>query len=1532
MESFPSIREGVECPPSPHLLELQLSSYKEFKNSIEGELRNILNGARITIKEAAHRELPYTLCFDRASIQENDEENRCFAEGKPFLLHISCDVTFEDASINQISKSFSLYLPAMTSRASFFYGALPRERVIISQLRPKRETFLAKEIKEIMAEANIRDRSKQKKIRGIVNKFNRKYGTNYTEHDIQNLLKMDTEDIRNYDIILAGNILKEAFIYSLKEIKNFLTRQPLAKNALEPIFNHLIPKKFASLFERYLNNSGCWVLLDKTNPLSELSHKREITFCGRGGIRHFQVYLPEREVHPSHFGLLCPLETPETEKIGLNLHFVFDVKREGGKLIPSEEHILGVSASLIPFISHNDMNRASMGARYLKQALPLKNLEPPLVKTGYETKVGRESGLCIIAEEDGEIVKLTVDEIVIKYNGTGEKIYKLAPVLGAQPGTGSFYRFPPDLVETSKVEGKVTQCIGNKVYIEVNGKRIEHAIPDNYKIAVSEGQAVKKGDILAFRKSFKKGDVLVDSSATLNGELCLGANLLVAYMPWYGWNFEDAIVVSEEAQEKLTSLHLVEENGNLKIVEKKLQVGDKLANRHGNKGVVSLILPRNEMPKLPDGTPIEVILNPLGVLARMNIGQLLETHWGWVAKKKWKSLVFPPFTNDLEINGESLKELLKDTGLPNGKAMVKWTRDGNEYSAEVVVGYQYILKLNHLAEDKFSYRTNEGEREIQTRQPMEGKTYQGGQKVGEMEVWALQAYDAKHIIEELLTYRSDTLKINDKPTLPESFRALVMYLRALGMDLQLWVKDKGGEKEFPVEKFLEPFNPKSFSKLKICFADDNKIKKWGNPIEKEEDLEGDRTNRENMGYIDLPNKDGFANPLRAKAKKDDCQELPKLRYIPVIPPAFRPFMWDEERKKEYGLTKLYKELLRKKNAKALEMLFLGKGYGLCAHLEGKEGLLRGHLLGKRIDWSGRAVIVPAPDLPFGCFRLPWNAASKIKDFENKIFLLNRAPTLHRYNAQAFYPDPKCPSWTHNVLGIHPLICGVYNADFDGDTMAFYHLESEVAVKEAKEKMTPINNLFSSANGNFLPHIAQDIVAGLCMYARKEEGKKWLAEKLEIGKETLEDDLLDRGKLQQLIREFAIRKWQKGKKDEIASTLDEIMKMGFSKATENPPSFSYFDLPELEEDELKNVIEEFKSEVIEGSEREKFRQFLEKVGDKLLEKMKADKDNPVSFLVLSKARGDKLQVARIGGASALPSNGNIPSNYKKGLSKMEYFSSSKYARSDMMDKKLGPPQTGYLMRKLVYSLYPLKISMKECCDDNGLEVPIEPVERLWGRVLAEDVNSKLKKGTIIKERDIEQLRKMAEDGVLRNIRIYSPLTCKAEEGICARCYGLDLSNPLGEFPPVGLPIGIISAQSIGERGTQEIMRHFHGAEEKVPLENIKKVFDKDNGPFNSLEEVYKEMVGKKLREAYGNSVDDRHFELALRQMLRKKDGQLYLSSLLKVARGYEDKSFLAAALFDQPIRVFISAAMEGKEDTLCFPSARLLLCFYDILNK
>ncbi|MFA4858000.1 MAG: DNA-directed RNA polymerase subunit beta [Candidatus Margulisiibacteriota bacterium] len=751
----------------------------------------------------------------------------------------------------------------------------------------------------------------------------------------------DIDHLGNRRIRAVGELLQRQFRVGLSRIERLIKEQmvlagdgPVAPQQLINI------RPLAAVIREFFGSSQLSQFMDQTNPLAEITHKRRFSALGPGGLTRERAGFEVRDIHPSHYGRICPIETPEGPNAGLiaslstharvndygfietpyrrvkdgvvtskieymtadveDLHKIApcDIKiGDHGKIIEEQipvrfkrefvfatrdevdyigvipEQIVGVTTALIPFLEHDDANRALMGANMQRQAVPLLRSEAPYVGTGLERNVAIDSKLMVVAECSGKVIRATADEIEVE-GTTGKKFkYKLV----------KFSRSNQD------------------TYV-------------HQKPVVREGDKVTRGDILA------------DGSATSYGELALGKNVLVAFMPWEGYNYEDAVLISERlvrediytsvhiqrlevdiratklgmeeitreipnvaedamkelddrgiirvgadvkpgdvlvgkvtpkgetelpAEEKLlraifgdkardmrdTSLRVPSGEGGKVIAVRifsrekgdelppgvhelvrvylaqlrKISIGDKVAGRHGNKGVVGKVLPVEDMPFLPDGTPVDVVLNPLGVPSRMNIGQIFELFLGHAAHVLGENYRVPPFDEMFEEDASQKAveaKLLeaKEKGKidwmdETGKVELRDGRTGLAFGRKIGVGYMYLMKLIHLVDDKMHARST-GPYSLITQQPLGGKAQFGGQRFGEMEVWALEAYGAAYTLQEILTVKSDDVvgrsKIYEsiikglpmgKPGIPESFKVLLKELRSLALDAKTITKE-----------------------------------------------------------------------------------------------------------------------------------------------------------------------------------------------------------------------------------------------------------------------------------------------------------------------------------------------------------------------------------------------------------------------------------------------------------------------------------------------------------------------------------------------------------------------------------------------------------------------------------------------------------------------------------------------------------------------------------------------------------------------
>ncbi len=746
----------------------------------------------------------------------------------------------------------------------------------------------------------------------------------------------DIDHLGNRRIRCVGELLQNQFRIGFSRLERVvrerMTTQSQDMDSLSP--NSLINiRPVTAAIKEFFGSSPLSQFMDQTNPLAELTHKRRLSALGPGGLSRDRAGFEVRDVHHSHYGRMCPIETPEGPNIGLinslasyarinEFGFIeapyrkFDKKKlkvtdevvymtadieDNYTVAPASEkinedgtfankkvivryrdefievepekvdfvdvsprQIVSVATAMIPFLENDDAVRALMGSNMQRQAVPLLTTESPIVGTGMEYKAAKDSGTVILAKESGTVSYVDANKVVIKEKGGKLREYRFTKFLRSNQST----------------------CINQKPIVEV-------------------GEKVQKGDVIA------------DGPSTSNGEIALGKNILIGFMTWEGYNYEDAILINEKLvkDDVFTSIHIEEyesesrdtklgpeeitrdipnvgddalkdldERGIIRIgaevrtgdilvgkvtpkgetelsaeerllraifgekardvrdtslrvphgesgivvdvkvftrengdelppgvnqivrcyiaQKRKISVGDKMAGRHGNKGVISRILPEEDMPFLPDGTPLQIVLNPLGVPSRMNIGQVLEVHLGYAAKALGWKIATPVFDGATE---SEIRETLKMAGFSeDGKTVLYDGRTGEPFDNPVTVGYMHYLKLAHLVDDKIHARST-GPYSLVTQQPLGGKAQFGGQRFGEMEVWALEAYGAAYTLQEILTVKSDdvvgrvktyeSIVKGDnvpKPGVPESFKVLIKELQSLALDVSV-LDDEGAE-------------------------------------------------------------------------------------------------------------------------------------------------------------------------------------------------------------------------------------------------------------------------------------------------------------------------------------------------------------------------------------------------------------------------------------------------------------------------------------------------------------------------------------------------------------------------------------------------------------------------------------------------------------------------------------------------------------------------------------------------------------------
>ena len=743
-------------------------------------------------------------------------------------------------------------------------------------------------------------------------------------------VKDDIDHLGNRRLRCVGELLQNQFRIGFSRmervIRERMTIQDLDVVTPQSLINI---RPVTAAIKEFFGSSPLSQFMDQTNPLAELTHKRRLSALGPGGLSRERANMEVRDVHYSHYGRMCPIETPEGPNIGLISYLatyarineygfieapyravdkatgrvsneitymtadeednyivgqavepvdengclinaritarhrdeIVEVDREDVDYIDvSPRMMVSIATAMIPFLPNDDANRALMGANMQRQAVPLLRPHAPIVGTGMEHKICIDSEIVVLAEGDGVVTSVDARHVTVKYDNGETKDYKL----------------------TKYLRSNHTTCINQRPIVDV-------------------GERVHGGD---------DPTVLADGPATDQGEIALGQNILVGFMTWEGYNYEDAVLLNERLvrEDLYTSIHIEEyeidardtklgpeeitrdipnvgedalkdldENGIIRVgaevksgdilvgkvtpkgetdltaeerllraifgekarevrdtslkvphgeagivldtkvftreagdelgpgvnmvvrvyiaQRRKIQVGDKMAGRHGNKGVVSRVLPQEDMPFLPDGTPLDIVLNPLGVPSRMNIGQVLEVHLGYAAQKLGYKVATPIFDG---ATYSDIQELLKEANLdPEGKSVLYDGRTGEPFDNKVTVGYVYFLKLHHLVDDKIHARST-GPYSLVTQQPLGGKAQFGGQRFGEMEVWALEAYGAAYTLQEILTVKSDdvTGRVRTyeaivkghnvpQPGVPESFKVLVKELQSLCLDIQV---------------------------------------------------------------------------------------------------------------------------------------------------------------------------------------------------------------------------------------------------------------------------------------------------------------------------------------------------------------------------------------------------------------------------------------------------------------------------------------------------------------------------------------------------------------------------------------------------------------------------------------------------------------------------------------------------------------------------------------------------------------------------
>ena len=803
----------------------------------------------------------------------------------------------------------------------------------------------------------------KKEIRPLLDKLNHKHITvddivasvSVNLDLIEGLNSVDNIDhLGNRRVRSVGELLQNQFRIGIARLERVIKERMATQDQKDVSPQGLINvRPVSSAIKEFFGSSQLSQFMDQTNPIAELTHKRKLSALGPGGLNRDRATFEVRDVHHSHYGRICPIETPEGQNIGLisslaayaqvnefgfiespyrkiihklgedgkiitevteqvdyltadeedkyiaaqaneplidNKYFVNervscrfkdeiteDVQEKMEYMDVSPKQLISVAAALIPFLENDDTNRALMGSNMQRQAVPLLCPENAIVATGIERRIAYDSGVMINAKEAGVVKSVASDKIVVTEEDGTDREYRLKKFERSNQGT----------------------CL-------------------NQRPIVDKGEKIEKGQTIA------------DGPSTKNGELALGRNILVGFMSWEGYNYEDAILLSEKLvrEDMFTTIHIEEheieardtrlgeeeitrdipnvgddalkdldEDGIIRVgaevnsgdilvgkvtpkgeteltpeerllraifgekarevrdtslkvphgeggivvdvkiftrankdelspgvnklvrvyiaQKRKISIGDKMAGRHGNKGVISRILPESDMPFMADGTPLQIVLNPLGVPSRMNIGQVLEVHLGLVCKQLGWKIATPVFDGATE---KDIKELLKENNIVNpdgevdGKIQLYDGRTGEPFENRVTVGQMYMIKLHHLVDDKIHARST-GPYSLVTQQPLGGKAQFGGQRFGEMEIWALEAYGAAHILQEILTVKSDDIVGRVKtyesivkgtnisePGIPEAFKVLLKELQSLALDMKVLTENK---EELAIKDLIE---------------------------------------------------------------------------------------------------------------------------------------------------------------------------------------------------------------------------------------------------------------------------------------------------------------------------------------------------------------------------------------------------------------------------------------------------------------------------------------------------------------------------------------------------------------------------------------------------------------------------------------------------------------------------------------------------------------------------------------------------------
>lgn len=1697
----------------------------------------------------------------------------------------------------------------------------------------------------------------------------------YLKYHLQGLLS-------EYDAVSVN----EAFYsYSLKKWQDRLDRffektkkEDNIDNVVN-LFELLWEKAFRIKNEIFMTSA--FELIDTTNPLAQAAHQRKYSFIAADSLRAYKTesaaFLPKilRDNNVSTIGRFCPVETPESQKLGLTGHLTFDAKVsmknsqimantkngyadyeteeseflqkylkttlnkilfnynmslfktgyendfavnkiftpmgyektfiewkkifECGYALKTDESMFSYSTLMIPFIQNTDAARSLMGAKNMKSAVPLINSEKPIIESGFESRIFSTNAYSVKKAPINGIIN-----DILRING----------------------KLKINIIDHKKNKSLWVENI--PAFYMNSAHTFTGFIP-----RVFRGDNINAGDPVATSSCYNSDEIMTP--------LC-GRNLLVAYSPFKGYNFEDGIVISRKLVDEniLTSSHIIKfkkrykKNGEIKIKdlekisayikenylykeisknegpvvlyyepareeknetvvtnekkyssdgvdeyfcdlyygkvvkveltevnsvtgesvyelgifflqERPVEVGDKLMGRFGNKGVITKILPADEMPKLKDGTCVDVILNPNGVISRMNLGQIFETQLSPLVKSGFfeeqknnpeKVSIGSPFNvqsfiKQIMTSADELKKFIKkvrDNKEINSrfeydnKLKVKLYKDPKHselfFENPVVTGYQYFFKLNHLSEDKVHARS-EGGYNMSYQQPLKGKKFGGGQRLGEMEIWCLLALEADKTLSEALERYSQSKYKNDAETVKNNSyhgiavsHAMTAWFKALGIFIQMnndgenfsyrlsLFKNLGQLKKLMIadrDFICGQTDPNKFED-KYCCADNsllknkNEIINYTNAKKIQKELispeyykgfdykKNGNSLYHRFGFIKFNSP--IINPLLADNLADKLKFMIKNAglkdisgYVKDIDNLLKMNISDyyllkndkefwENRGSQKKIKEIFEGLKEKLSPadiqKAIELIdncgmefllvppvilrmedcvknaiiklendkkgepfkylkfqnFLNKQYekivmrvndgknniydeirklffsvdtdckGILSILATKDGLLRNKMLGRRIDFSGRAVIVPEPELKLGEIIISYKFAvkffkkimpkqgrrrslkSQIEYINNwlkenqEYIIFNRQPSLHRFSMQAYRVAGVCDE---NVIKLHPLVCEGLGADFDGDTGALYYIGDNQIQAEIKYKLGIYNNLMHSfTSGKTLLHYEQDFQLGDHLLLKSADiYKNKLIKIFDIFKCDDEKHFINivisdssEGRYKNIdelkkssdfsvlprpldiINSMLIRLVNKifGQRDiyendafhnKVIGVVDLLKNMSLEAATLKGVSFGIGDLIELSDKYKKYLLAK---NILPDSVPKSFKTFI-KLPDLI--------DNGVALLINSGSRGNEEQIMQLIKTRGpmqvirrdfppLSSVSEVKTSLLQGHDAYEYFISAHGARCGLGQKKLLTPVCGHFTRTLVEALYDFKITEYDCKTSHFFNIGQEEIYKIFGGKINKITHKDYEKGTdfynFIKyfllyrytKNDKIIVPDLLEDEyknsisiskcieIIKNggkIIVRSPLKCKAKKGICAKCYGYDITR--GKLPEIGFRAGIVTGQTIGERGTQLAMKMFHGGGiyKKDTFGNavdgLKQAFTKvknDKKLKTNVETAFYEILSAVYKNyVIGQKLSVVNFDLLLKAMLGFDDkGNLIVKYSNLNAGGREERDFLA----------------------------------------